>query len=816
MLDDEQHVLNQSLILSSDGSTNAEAHRELCERLLLQPGISAARLQTHNGDGALELLLTYDPRLITWNQVEREVRLSGATLTANRAAMLLRVSGLTSPSAERNIEKALSKMPGVAASVSHSSQSIRIEFDRRACALAEVAHRLDQLGIRIVRAEPVSAEGSVALVDFSNENPAKPQAATDAQWSEYWKLAPAIVGAVLLLAGFLVHLMEGPNWLRLTLVGACYVVAGWHTAIDTLRTLKQLRFDIDVLMFAAAIGAASLGHYEEGGLLLVLFAFGGAGEELALGKARSAIAALAKLAPETALVRDSTGAQHEVRVEELKIGDTVIVRPFDRIAADGTVAEGTSAVDQSPITGESVPVEKNAGENVFAGTINGEGLLAINVTKLAAESTLAKIVRMVNEAQTTKSPTQLFTDRIERVYVPFVLAATTVLIFLPPMLGQSWSVWFYRAMAFLTAASPCALAIGTPAAVLSGIARAARLGVLVKGGAHLENLGRVSAIALDKTGTITRGKPAVTDVIPYVEGEAPALAHDDLLRLAAAVESASTHPLASAIVAHAKSRGLSIDTPQNIQQIPAAGMIGVVDGRTVTVGKLSMLPAMERLPRLSETLTRLASEGKTTVVIGVDGIVAGIIALADRPRDNAKRAIAALHRAGVKKVVMLTGDNTPAAEAIAREVGIDEVHAQLLPEDKVTRVRELAKNHGGVAMVGDGVNDAPAMAAATVGIAMGGAGTDVALETADVALMADDLGKLSDAISLSRFSKKIITQNLVIALGVIGVLAPLSALGFTYLGVAVLFHEGSTVVVVLNSLRLLLFRPPKQNGLQNR
>lgn len=798
-------------------------------------------MQPHNGDGSLELLLTYDPRLITWNQVEREVRLSGATLTANRAAMLLRVSGLTSPSAERNIEKALSKMPGVAASVSHSSQSIRIEFDRRACALAEVAHRLDQLGIRIVRAEPVSAEGSVALTDYRKVEPAK---AAKAERSEYWKLAPAIIGAVLLLSGFLVHVFEGPNWLRLTLLGGCYLIAGWHTGIDTLRTLRQLRFDIDVLMFAAAIGAASLGHYEEGGLLLVLFAFGGAGEELALGKARSAIAALAKLAPETALVRDSSGAQREVRVEELKIGDTVIVRPFDRIAADGTVAEGTSAVDQSPITGESVPVEKNVGENVFAGTINGEGLLDISVTKLAAESTLAKIVRMVNEAQTTKSPTQLFTDRIERVYVPFVLAATTVLIFLPPMLGQSWSVWFYRAMAFLTAASPCALAIGTPAAVLSGIARAARLGVLVKGGAHLENLGRVSAIALDKTGTITRGKPAVTDVIPYVEGEARSgehvesaaepsaksvnssndsasaspstLAQDELLRLAAAVESASTHPLASAIVAHAKSRGLKIETPQNVQQIPAAGMIGLVGGRTINVGKLSMLPPMERSPRLSETLTRLASEGKTTVVVGVDGIVAGIIALADRPRDNAKQAIAALHRAGVKKVVMLTGDNAPAADAIAREVGIDEVHAQLLPEDKVLRVRELAKLHGGVAMVGDGVNDAPAMAAATVGIAMGGAGTDVALETADVALMADDLGKLSDAISLSRFSKKIITQNLVIALGVIGVLAPLSALGFTYLGVAVLFHEGSTVVVVLNSLRLLLFRPPKQDGLQNR
>jgi Cd2+/Zn2+-exporting ATPase len=826
-------VLTQSLILTAHDDLDSDANRRLCERLMLQPGIAAARVAPHNGDGSLELQLTYDPRLITWNQVEREVRLSGATLRANRAAMLLRVAGLTSPSAERKIESALTKMPGVAASVSHPWQTIRIEFDRRACALADVAHRLDQLGIRIVRAEPVSAEGTVALVDFSKQSAAQPRATGDAQWSEYWKLTPASVGALLLLAGFLVHVLDGANWIRLTLLGACYLVAGWHTAIDTFRTLRQMRFDIDVLMFAAAIGAASLGHYEEGGLLLVLFAFGGAGEELALGKARSAIAALAKLAPETAIVRDSIGAQREVSVENLQIGDTVIVRPFDRIAADATVAEGASAVDQSPITGESVPVEKQPGENVFAGTINGEGLLAISVTKLAAESTLAKIVRMVNEAQTTKSPTQLFTDRIERAYVPFVLAATAALIFLPPMLGQSWSVWFYRAMAFLTAASPCALAIGTPAAVLSGIARAARLGVLIKGGAHLENLGRVNAIALDKTGTITRGKPVVTDIVLDVQGEldvpgeAPVeplhrsrgsvdgsagasratSAQDDLLRLAAAVESASTHPLASAIVAHAKSRGLNIDAPRNVQQIPAAGMIGVVGGRSVTVGKLSMLPEQERSTALSETLAKLSGQGKTTVIVGVDGIVAGIIALADRPRENARKAIAALHAAGVKKIAMLTGDNAPAADAIAREVGIDEVHAQLLPEDKVRRVRELGTKHGGVAMVGDGVNDAPAMAAATVGIAMGGAGTDVALETADVALMADDLGKLSDAIGLSRFSRKIITQNLVIALGVIAVLAPLSALGFAYLGVAVLFHEGSTVVVVLNSLRLLLFRP---------
>jgi len=802
----------QSIILNAANSSETLRQR-LRERLELQPGISSAEVDSFDGDGQLELTLSYDPRLITWTQVEREVAAVGATVEANRAAMLLRVSGLTSPSAERTIESALSKMPGVSASASHSSQSIRIEFDRRACAIAEVAHRLDRLGIRIVRAEPINAE---SFEDISGLGSAKPQALAGRNWrtvvDEYWNIILASVGAVLLLSGFMVHVFQGPQGLRLTLLGACYLVAGWHTAIDTLRTLRQLRFDIDVLMFAAAIGAAVLGHYEEGGLLLVLFAFGGAGEELALGKARSAISALAKLAPETALLRVAeSGQTREVRVETLQRDDEIVVRPFDRIAADGAVVEGASAVDQSPITGESVPVEKQPGETVFAGTINGQGLLVVRVTKLSSESTLAKIVRMVNEAQTTKSPTQLFTDRIERAYVPLVLALTAALIFLPPLLGLAhrrgseglWAGWFYQAMAFLTAASPCALAIGTPAAVLSGIARAARLGVLVKGGAHLENLGRVNAIAMDKTGTITRGKPQVTDIVPLSD-----ITEQELLTLAAAVESVSSHPLAGAIVAAAKSRGGDLPPVSKAEQVAAAGVSAMVNGRLVAVGKASMLPPqVGGRAKLDETIIRLNREGKTTVVVGIDGLVAGVIALADLPRANAGHAIRRLHALGVKKTIMLTGDNAQAAEAIAKTVGIDEFYAQLLPEDKVTRIGELARKYGGVAMIGDGVNDAPAMAAATVGIAMGGAGTDVALETADIALMADDLNKLPDAIGLSRFSRKIITQNLVIALGVIAVLAPLSALGFTYLGIAVLFHEGSTVVVVLNSLRLLFYRP---------
>lgn len=794
-------MVRQTLILTEDHPNNG-CRTALAPRLLQQPGIRAATLS--GDDGVLTLELKYDPRLITWRQVEHEIRAAGATLKANRAAILLRVSGLTSPRAEGRIEAVLSKMPGVAASVSHSSGTIRIEFDRRACAVAEIVGRLDRLGIRVLRADAVGRE-DVEPGGAATPDTAKPQAAR--WWEEYIPLGLAALGAVLLLAGFLVHVLEGPQWLRLALVGACYLIAGWHTAIDTLRVLRQFRFDIDVLMFAAAIGAAALGHYEEGGLLLVLFAFGGAGEELALGKARSAIHALAKLAPETATVRDASGEQRQVKVELLKVGDEVIVRPFDRLPADGVVATGNSSIDQSPITGESVPVEKSPGSGVFAGTINGQGLLTVRVSKLAGETTVAKIVRMVNEAQTTKSPTQLFTDKVERVYVPLVLLSTTLLIFLPPLLGGgAWSTCFYRAMAFLTAASPCALAIGTPAAVLSGIARAARLGVLVKGGAHLESLGRINAIAFDKTGTLTPGKPTLTDVV-NIAGPAGAEAENEILRLAAAVEAGSTHPLARAIVAAAEARGLTLPQASSVQQISGKGVTARVGDKSVAVGKLSVLPPQATpLALLQDAIARLSSEGKTTVVVGVEGLPIGVIALADRPRASAAPTIARLHELGIRKTIMLTGDNAAAAEAIARQVGVDEHHAQLLPEDKVDKVRQLAKHYGGVAMVGDGVNDAPAMAAATVGIAMGGAGTDVAIETADVALMADDLSRLPDAIGLSRFSRKIITQNLVIALGVIAVLAPLSALGYTYLGVAVLFHEGSTVVVVLNSLRLLVWK----------
>ena len=785
--------------------------RDICGRCLEQrlvgaPGVRGVALHCAPGASQATVELDYDPRLITLGQIESEMARAGACLTKERAAVVLGIDGMVSPRSEQAIEAALGRLPGVVASASFASRSLRVEFDRRQCALPEIVRRLDGLGMRLRQGGPVK--------------PVAPSRAGASRWRqtarrwldravEYHKLSLAILGGALLLAAVVVRLADGPALLRYAFVAASALVAGWYTARDTFLVLRQFRFDIDVLMFAAAFGAALLGHFEEGAFLLVLFALGGAGEELAMDRARSAIEALAKLAPDTATLRDrATGAERLVRVSDLNPGDLVVIKPFDRVPADGVVEHGASAIDQSPITGESIPAEKVAGDVVFAGTINGEGLLVAVVTKPSTESTLAKIVRMVQEAQTTKSPTQVFTDQVERRYVPFVLVATALLIVVPPLaMSGGWSTWFYRAMAFLTAASPCALAIGTPAAVLSGIARAARIGVLVKGGVHLENLGRVRVIAFDKTGTLTSGKPQVTDVVAL-----DTAAENEVLSLAAAVERTTNHPLARAIVGEARARNLTPPDATDAQQVPGLGVIALVGGRKVAVGRSDMFASRdgerERDGPLDNAVEELAAAGKTVVVVAVDERPVGVIALADRPRDSARDTLARLKRLGIERNIMLTGDRRTVASLVAGQIGVDEFHADLLPEHKVQLVRELQQRYGPLAMVGDGVNDAPALATASVGIAMGGAAsTDVALETADVALMADDLAKLPDAIGLSRFSRRVVRQNLAIALGVIAVLAPLAALGYAYLGIAVLFHEGSTVVVVLNALRLLVYKP---------
>lgn len=622
---------------------------------------------------------------------------------------------------------------------------------------------------------------------------------------ERWPLILVGLAGLFFLSGWIGETFLGmPPTLALIFFILAYIAGGYDIATHAIPGLLKGKFDTDVLMLAAAAGAAILGEWAEGAFLLFLFALGHAGEHFALDRARNAVNALGELMPKTARVKRGDQIVEE-NIDRLQVDDVVVVRPGDRLPVDGEIVRGQSAIDQSPITGESVPVEKGEGEEVFAGTINQESALEAKVTKLAKDNTLNRVMQMVAEAQSQQSPTQQFTQRFTAKFVPGVLIAVVLVIAVPPLLGwMPLTDSFYRAMLLLVAASPCALAIGTPASILAGIAQAARNGVLIKGGVHLENLGALRVMAFDKTGTLTEGKFKVTDLIP-LNGTDP----DELLRVAAAVEQQSNHPLALAVVQAAQEKKLDLPAAGGLENVTGRGVRSAINGQPVLIGSLKLFRETNgHQPdnEVEQTVARFENEGKTTMAVSRNGKFLGVLALADTPRPSVQDTLQKLLDLGVKKLVMLTGDNNDVAQKIAQQVGVTDVRADLLPEQKLEAIKQLQQEHGDIAMTGDGVNDAPALATATVGIAMGGAGTAVALETADVALMADDLGKLPFAVGLSRASRSIIKQNLAISLGVIGLLIVTSVLGVVALSGAVVLHEGSTIVVVLNALRLLKYR----------
>ncbi|MBX9461107.1 MAG: heavy metal translocating P-type ATPase [Brevundimonas sp.] len=612
-----------------------------------------------------------------------------------------------------------------------------------------------------------------------------------------------------------------PAWLPLALFIVAYGFGGFFTVREAVENLRRKRFEIDTLMLVAATGAAALGAWAEGALLLFLFSIGHSLENYAMGRAKRAIEALADLAPRTAHVRRD-GQVVELPVEQLEVGDTVVVRPNERLPADGFVVVGATSINQAPVTGESMPVDKQAVADpaaararpaqigaaslVFAGTINGAGAIEIETTRKSSDTTLAKVVRMVSEAETQKSPTQRFTDRFERIFVPLVLALAFVLLFAWVVVDEPFRDSFYRAMAVLVAASPCALAIATPSAVLSGVARAARAGVLIKGGAPLENLGSLNAIAFDKTGTLTEGRPRITDIVP-VRGSR----EEELLATAVAVERLSDHPLAEAIARDGGERlgKIAIPAATDLESLTGRGVTASLEGETIWIGKPEMFGVDGVAPLGDETssaVARLRLEGRTLMVVRRGARDLGVIGLLDTPRAAAKPTLAALRALGVQRMIMISGDHQNAAQAIAGQVGLTDAWGDLMPEDKVEAIKRLRAD-GKIAMVGDGVNDAPAMATATVGIAMGAAGSDVALETADVALMSDDLSQLPFTVGLSRRTRGIILQNLIVSLGVVAFLVPATILGLG-IGPAVALHEGSTLLVVINALRLLGYRDP--------
>lgn len=623
-------------------------------------------------------------------------------------------------------------------------------------------------------------------------------------WHEasWWEPRLVVVTGLSLVLAWFVGQLGAPEWLH-GLVGlAAFVAGGLFGAKNALESLfTERKIDIDMLMVLAALGAAFIGQWPEGAVLLFLFSLSNVLQDYAIGRSRQAIQSLFKLYPEQATVQRAE-QKLIVKISDIRLGDRVLIGPGERMPVDGVVLAGRSSVDESPITGESMPIDKTVGDKVFAGTLNKQGALDIEATKLASEGTLARIIKMVEEAQESKARAERWLDVFEQRYALFIILATLAFIVVPPVFfGVDFAANFHRAMVLMTVASPCALVISVPAAFISAIASAAREGVLLKGGAYIEDLARLKVVAFDKTGTLTLGQPRLTDII------SPAMAEDDLLRLAASAESRSEHPLARAVVQEAGSRRLSLHPLEGFDSQAGLGVIARVQGCELTLGRVNHLAQSMPMPaELVRAYERLEAEGKTTIGVLSDGQWVGLLALADQLRPEAMAAVRELHELGIQ-VAMLTGDNQRVAQSIAQQVGIDRVFAELLPQDKVTQVEALRAEYGTVAMIGDGVNDAPALASASVGIAMGAAGTDVAMETADVVLMGDRLERIAAAVRLARKAQRVVVQNVAFSLGVIVMLVIGAFVVDLSLPLGVLGHEGSTVIVVLNGLISLLLIP---------
>lgn len=817
----------------------------LASGLLEREGIESVHVVPADGEVPARVCIHYLPDVIGLRRIRELTAALGTRLTDEIGHLALESQGIDRPARARAIEGRLRALDGVLEAHVAPTGAVDVEFDRKNTTETAILAVLRESRVTPRQASAHPLAGPTAPVmdthsrhdhgdhehDETGQHDHEPHdhGASGHDHAHGGFLGPrselifAILCAVTLVTGWALNTFTSVDGTVPTMLFvAAYFFGGWYTAKEAFETVRAGRFEIDFLMLIAAAGAALLGELAEGALLLALFSIGHALESYAMGRARSAIEALAELAPETALTRRD-GAESPVPVGQLLIGDLVIVKPHERIPADGYVVLGSSSVDQSSVTGESVPVDKQpvpdldlaarrpddvSPENrVFAGTVNGSGAMEIRVSRLASESTLAKVVQMVTEAQTQTSPTQRFTDRFQRIFVPAVLTLVVVLLFAWVPLDETFSDSFYRALAVLVAASPCALAISTPSAVLSALARAARSGILIKGGGPLEHLGSLSAIAFDKTGTLTRGKPVLTDAVT-----APGVEIDDLLSTAVAIETLSAHPLASAVITGAQERrapDTEVPVASNVSSIIGRGISGSVDGDLVHVGKPILFSEIAGVPMPAEVASAVDSleeAGRTTMVVRRGDRYLGVLGVMDTPRESAAPVLARLREVGIRHLVMISGDNQRVADAVARNVGIDSARGDLLPEDKVATIRELRAAYHQVAMVGDGVNDAPAMANATVGIAMGAAGSAVAMETADVALMADDLTRLPFAVELSRSASSIIKQNLWVSLGIVAILIPATIFGFLGIGAAVIVHEGSTLLVVANALRLLAVR----------
>jgi Cd2+/Zn2+-exporting ATPase len=768
------------LLLPQVEDSGDQCVERLRDRLKSVRGVG--RIHVESEDDGSRLCVHYAPDLISHATLERQARRAGAQVSNRYRHERLHIAGLECQACAGSVEHRLARVEGVlAVTVNLAAERARIEFDSRRINTPRLTKRLRAMG-------------------FEANTPATTSKST----IRIRLLLTGISGTALLLAVLAARagLFAAPLISAMFLIA--YLTGGIETARGAARAVRRGRLDIEVLMLLAAIGAAALGRWADGALLLFLFSLGHALETLALERARHAIDALGELSPSQARVRRH-GRERQIPVDSLERGDIVIVRSGERVPADGRVIAGEASLDVSPLTGESLPQERRPGDEVLVASLNLEGALEVEVTRLAHESSLARVVRVIGESGMKKSDRQRISERIERIMVPAVLLLAAAYMLVLPLLGWlPWRLAVLRGLAILVAASPCALAIAAPAAGLSAIARAARAGVLVKSPAFFEAISQLEAFAFDKTGTLTHGRFEVTDVLTLDGAE-----QDHVLALAAALEQRSHHPLARAVLAEAEARQLSIPLPTHVKANYGLGLAAMVAGLPVELGSRSFFEGRgASLPdEVAELAGRLEEQGKTAVLVRSDGSFRGILGLADGLRPEASSAVAKLRRSGIREVILLTGDSQAAASAIAGQTGVDSYQAALLPEDKVSAIRRIRQEHRAVAMVGDGVNDGPALAQATVGIAMGAAGSQVAMETADVVLMGDDLLMLSFLRSLSQRTVRTMRINLGLALGMVAVLVPMATLGAAGVGLAVALHEGSTLLVALNGIRLLAYRP---------
>ena len=860
-MQDNTRVFDLNLVLPQ------AADCDVCTQALLQqlrerPGVEVVQL-TPKGDG---VIVQYEPAVTSLEEIKAALEIAAGVIGRRYRHERLTLTEMDCPECARGVQESLARAPGIlSARVEFALGQVELTYDSDQTNHNEIVTLIRTLGYNVAEAAPRSlrfrlegldcaecAQGlegvvaSVPGVDSATVNFALAtldvtvtgtgdlvKAVTDAvaqagytarlETGEVTRPQPrrsfwdfllsqrrgrrTVFAAVAVAFGAILSFLPTPPILPILFYAAAVFVGGLDTARSAIVGLRTARsIDMNLLMTVAVIGAVLIGEWSEAAVVILLFSLGNTLEAYTLDRARNAVRALVELAPQEAtLIRD--GYEERVRVEALRVGDRVRIRPGERIPADGEVEEGTSAVNEAPITGEAVPVDKAPGAHLYAGTVSGFGTLIERVSQPPSDSTLARIVRLVEQAQAQKAPSQRFVDRFARVYTPAVIGIAALIAAVPPLLtGTAPIPWVARALTLLVIACPCALVISTPVAIVSALGRAAREGVLIKGGNYLEGAGRLRAMAFDKTGTLTVGRPTVTDLLP-VNGQT----EGSLLEQAAALERNSEHPLAQAVVREARHRGLSPAPAHDFTALPGRGARGKVDGRELMIGNRALLGDCVPIPaEIDARLLQLEQEGKTVFLLGYcseDGEampneLLGAVAVADQVRPESRQAVQSLREAGLQHIVMLTGDNTSTAEAIGRQVGVDAVHANLLPAQKVEAVEELLAEYGSVAMVGDGVNDAPALARSTVGIAMGAAGTDAALETADIALMGDDLTRVPDTLLLSRHALAVIQQNIALSLVIKGAFVLLAVAGVATLWMAVFADMGTSLIVTLNGMRL--------------